>query len=178
MAPAANAGITRNIQWSMWANELALCSAVVVFLGGIVGVIGGAVVEFQYWIPFGVYGIVFGTVVCLFEYPRGKKPKGNTVPRNHQEKLTEMNVKLYKVMKNYYVRSAMLLIICAPAGVIVPTFYGAFGLFIASIVYLVAAVKKEEWNPIGVKLQGRAPTRKDTTMVPPSKPPPRLPQQV
>lgn len=178
MPAAANAGDARSIQWSMWANEMALCAAVVIFLGGIVGVIGGAVVSFQYWIPFGIYGIVFGIVVSMFEYPRGKKNKGNTAERSYQKFLTEMNVKIYVLTKNYYIRAVALFLICIPAGVIVPTFFGAFGLLLASIVYLVAAFRDEEWKPVGVNLPGSTPVRADTTMLPPNKPPPRLPQQV
>ncbi|XP_039262502.1 cytochrome b-245 light chain-like [Styela clava] len=166
----------RSIQWSMWANETALMGAWIVVLGGIVGIIGGAVEEFQYWLPFGIYSLVFGLLVVMLEYPRGKKNKGNTVTRSHQEIFTKINHKMYKFTRSYYIRALVLFLVCLPAGVIVPTFFGAFCLLSASIIYLVAAIRNEEWTPVGIQLD-RA-QRIDTISSPPSKPPPRLPQQI
>lgn len=165
----------RNIQWAMWANENAFLGSWVLILGGIVGVIGGAIEAFEFWIPVGIYGIVAGLLLLALEYPRGKKKKGNTVTRAHQEIFSRINYKLGVVTRNYFIRAVILFLFCLPAGVIVPTFFGGFCLLFASLVYLAAAFRKEEWMPIGIDLGPKTLQKKESISSPPSVPPPRLP---
>uniref|UniRef100_A0AC11D5I4 Cytochrome b-245 alpha chain n=1 Tax=Ovis aries TaxID=9940 RepID=A0AC11D5I4_SHEEP len=64
------------IEWAMWANEQALASGLILITGGIVATAG----QFTQWY-LGAYSIAAGVLVCLLEYPRGKRTKGSTMER-------------------------------------------------------------------------------------------------
>nr|XP_031544716.1 cytochrome b-245 light chain isoform X2 [Vicugna pacos] len=84
------------IEWAMWANEQALAS----------GLTKGA--------PCGplVSGLFLncsfsaaGVLICLLEYPRGKRSKGSTMERCGQKYMTRV-VKLFgPLTRNYYIRA-------------------------------------------------------------------------
>lgn len=160
----------------MWANETAFLGSWLVFIGAIVGIIGGVVEKFDYWMGVGIYGVAAGLFLIVLEYPRGKKTKGNTVTRSHHEIFTKINFQCYPLTSNYYIRAGLLFLMGVPAGIIVPTFFGGFCLLSASVIYLVAAIKNEKWEPVGINVTGRAPGRDPSISSPPDKPPPRLPQ--
>ncbi|MCV4771247.1 hypothetical protein OFC10_34965, partial [Escherichia coli] len=71
------------------ANEQALASGLILITGGIVATAG----RFTQWY-FGAYSIVAGVLICLLEYPRGKRKKGSTMERCGQKYLTAV-VKLF-----------------------------------------------------------------------------------
>ncbi|XP_002119402.2 cytochrome b-245 light chain isoform X2 [Ciona intestinalis] len=143
--PSSSSNI-RSIQWGMWANETALLGSYVLTLGGIIGIVGGLLKNFMFWLPIGIYGVVFGILVGLLEYPRGKKNKGNTLTRR----------------------------VCIPGIISVPTFLGSVCVIVGSGIYLGAALHKERWNPIEARPQ--VPSTSSDITQPPSQPPPRLPQ--
>ncbi|NXV16519.1 CY24A protein, partial [Cepphus grylle] len=89
---------------------------------------------------------VAGVLVCLLEYPRSKRQKGSTMER----------------------------CLAVPAGFLLSTILGTVCLGIASGIYLLAAVRGEEWRPIEQKPRQR-PHMGDTIKQPPSNPPPRPP---
>jgi len=165
----------RCIQWAMWGNESTLLGASSLVAGGIIAIVGGLVESFLYWLPVGIYGLVLGILITLVEYPRGKKSKGKSVPREHQGGLTTMVDKI-AFIKNYYARSVIYIIVSLPAGLIAPTLLGAVGTLAGAGIYFGAAAHGEKWEPI----EEKPPTTNVPTAAgriqPPSQPPPRLPQ--
>ncbi|KAM9191768.1 cytochrome b-245 light chain isoform 2-T2 [Trichechus inunguis] len=131
------------IEWAMWANEQALASGLILITGGIVATAG----QFTQWY-FGAYSIAAGVLVCLLEYPRGKRKKGSTMERW----------------------------LSVPAGFLLATILGTACLAIASGIYLLAAIRGEQWTPIEQKPQER-PQVGGTIKQPPSNPPPRPPAE-
>ncbi|NWV85309.1 CY24A protein, partial [Dasyornis broadbenti] len=129
------------IEWAMWANEQALaaglseCGAT----AGAGGLWGG-----RGWTSGGV-------LVCLLEYPRSKRQKGSTMERCGQKYLTAV-VKLFgPLTRNYYIRAILHAALAVPAGFLLSTILGTVCLGIASGIYLLAAVRGEEWRPIEQK---------------------------
>ncbi|NXJ02005.1 CY24A protein, partial [Psophia crepitans] len=76
--------------------------------------------------------------------------------------------------RNYYVRAVLHAALAVPAGFLLSTILGTVCLGIASGIYLLAAVRGEEWRPIEQKPRER-PHMGDTIKQPPSNPPPRPP---
>ncbi|XP_004645057.1 cytochrome b-245 light chain [Octodon degus] len=156
------------IEWAMWANEQALASGLILIAGGIVATAG----RFAQWY-FGAYSIVAGALVCLLEYPRGRRSKGSTMERCGQKYLAAV-VKLFgPLTRNYYVRAVLHLLLSVPAGFLLATILGTVCLVIASGIYLLAAVRGEQWMAIESKPKER-PQAEDIKQ-PPSNPPPRPP---
>uniref|UniRef100_A0A8Q3SIH4 Cytochrome b-245 light chain n=1 Tax=Homo sapiens TaxID=9606 RepID=A0A8Q3SIH4_HUMAN len=117
---------------------------------GLILITGGIVAtagRFTQWY-FGAYSIVAGVFVCLLEYPRGKRKKGSTMERW----------------------------LSVPAGFLLATILGTACLAIASGIYLLAAVRGEQWTPIEPKPRER-PQIGGTIKQPPSNPPPRPPAE-
>ncbi|XP_059008168.1 cytochrome b-245 light chain isoform X2 [Mustela lutreola] len=117
---------------------------------GLILIMGGVVAtagQFTKWY-FGVYSIGAGVFVCLLEYPRGKRRKGSTMERW----------------------------LSVPAGFLLATILGTACLAIASSIYLLAAVRGEQWVPIEPKPKER-PQVGGTIKQPPSNPPPRPPAE-
>jgi len=52
------------------------------------------------------------------------------------------------ITRNYFVRFALLVIVGVPGCFLTPTLLGGLCLLIASIIYFVAALKGEYWQPI------------------------------
>uniref|UniRef100_A0A8I3X8E6 Cytochrome b-245 light chain n=1 Tax=Callithrix jacchus TaxID=9483 RepID=A0A8I3X8E6_CALJA len=143
----------------------------VLITGGIVATAG----HFTQWY-FGAYSIVAGVFVCLLEYPRGKRKKGSTMERCGQKYMTAV-VKLFgPLTRNYYIRAVLHLLLSVPAGFLLATILGTACLAIASGIYLLAAVRGEQWTPIEPKPRER-PHVGGTIKQPPSNPPPRPPAE-
>ncbi|XP_062033196.1 cytochrome b-245 light chain [Lepus europaeus] len=157
------------IEWAMWANEQALASGLILVTGGIVATAG----RFTQWY-FGAYAIAAGVLVCLLEYPRGSRAKGSTLERCGQRYLTAVLKLLGPLTRNYYFRAALHLALSVPAGFLLATILGTVCLVIASIIYLLAAVRGEQWTPIEPRPKER-PQVGGTIKQPPSNPPPRPP---
>ena len=167
----------RCIQWAMWGNESALLGACSLIPGGIIGIVGGLVEpNFLYWLYVGIYGLVAGLLISVVEYPRGKKNKGKSVPREHQGVLTTLVDKTV-IMKNLYVRSIAYVFLAVPAGLIAPTLLGAVGVLAGAGIYFGAAIHGEKWEPIVESLPTNNVQAAAARAQPPSQPPPRLPQQ-
>ncbi|XP_058135570.1 cytochrome b-245 light chain isoform X1 [Dasypus novemcinctus] len=183
------------IEWAMWANEQALASGLILITGGIVATAG----QFTQWY-FGAYSIAAGVLVCLLEYPRGRRRKGSTMERCGQKYLTSV-VKLFgPLTRSYYIRALLHLGLSVPAGFLLATILGTACLAFASGIYLLkasplcrpragptgsplaplafwlAAVRGEQWMPIEPKPQER-PQVGGTIKQPPSQPPPRPPAE-
>ncbi|XP_051830758.1 cytochrome b-245 light chain [Antechinus flavipes] len=159
------------IEWAMWANEQALASGLILLTGGIVATAG----QFIWW-QFGAYSIVAGVFICLLEYPRGKRKKGSTMERCGQKYLTSVVKAFGPLTRNYYIRALLHLCLAVPAGVLLATILGTACLAIASAIYLLAAIRGEEWKPIEQKPMER-PQVGTTIKQPPSNPPPRPPAE-
>ncbi|XP_037672199.1 cytochrome b-245 light chain [Choloepus didactylus] len=159
------------IEWAMWANEQALASGLILITGGIVATAG----QFTQWY-FGVYSIVAGVFVCLLEYPRGRRKKGSTMERCGQKYMTKVVKMFGPFTRNYYIRALVHLGLSVPAGFLLATILGTACLAIASGIYLLAAVRGEQWLPIERKPQER-PQVGGTIKQPPSQPPPRPPAE-
>ncbi|NXU21126.1 CY24A protein, partial [Pardalotus punctatus] len=145
------------IEWAMWANEQALAAGLSE-CGGQRG-LGG--------LGDPRLGDAAGVLVCLLEYPRSKRQKGSTMERCGQKYLTAV-VKLFgPLTRNYYIRAILHAALAVPAGFLLSTILGTVCLGIASGIYLLAAVRGEEWRPIEQKPRER-PKMGDTMKQPPS----------
>ncbi|XP_045237998.1 cytochrome b-245 light chain isoform X4 [Macaca fascicularis] len=99
----------------------------------------------------------------------GVRPEG-------QKYMTSV-VKLFgPLTRNYYVRAVLHLLLSVPAGFLLATILGTACLAIASGIYLLAAVRGEQWTPIEPKPRER-PQIGGTIKQPPSNPPPRPPAE-
>ncbi|XP_020844829.1 cytochrome b-245 light chain isoform X2 [Phascolarctos cinereus] len=147
------------IEWAMWANEQALASGLKMKTFSLT------------WIPS-----VAGVFICLLEYPRGKRKKGSTMERCGQKYLTTVVKAFGPLTRNYYVRAILHLCLAVPAGVLLATILGTACLAIASGIYLLAAIRGEEWRPIEKKPKERLQVGA-TIKQPPSNPPPRPPAE-
>lgn len=110
-------------------------------------------------------------IVFLIEWPRGIRSDGKrTAQRSFQTRLTVV-VKNIRPLKNYYVRTLIMLIVSVPSCFLLPTILGGLCLVISSLIYFAAAVNNEEWKPVLTSNR-----RKDDTDIvppPPANPPPR-----
>ncbi|NXG10481.1 CY24A protein, partial [Sakesphorus luctuosus] len=157
------------IEWAMWANEQALAAG----LSECGGLEGCGVMGTRQ--PEGVSArSAAGVLVCLLEYPRSKRKKGTTIERCGQKYMTAV-VKLFgPLTRNYYIRAILHAALAVPAGFLLSTILGTVCLGIASGIYLLAAVRGEEWTPLEQKPRER-PQVGGTIKQPPSNPPPRPP---
>ncbi|XP_013001535.1 cytochrome b-245 light chain isoform X2 [Cavia porcellus] len=156
------------IEWAMWANEQALAS----------GLSSGHALLFpSAWdhLVLNQGGSAAGALVCLLEYPRGRRRKGSTMERCGQ-KYVAAAVKLFgPLTRNYYVRAVLHLLLSVPAGFLLATILGTVCLAIASVIYLLAAIRGEQWLPIESKPKERP--QAEDIKPPPSNPPPRPPAE-
>ncbi|XP_044283930.1 cytochrome b-245 light chain [Varanus komodoensis] len=160
------------IEWAMWANEQALAAGLILVTGGIVAVSG----QFKNW-EFAAYSIAAGVLICLLEYPRGKREKGSTIERCGQKFLTPVVKVLGPLTRNYYVRAVLYAGLAVPTGFLLATILGTVCLAIASGIYLLAATRGEKWFPIESKPRERTPQVGGTIKNPPTNPPPRPPAE-
>uniref|UniRef100_A0A9I3VUP1 Cytochrome b-245 light chain n=1 Tax=Biomphalaria glabrata TaxID=6526 RepID=A0A9I3VUP1_BIOGL len=154
------------IEWAMWANEQAIVSCFVTILCGVLAVSG----QFNLW-GIGVYAILKGIVTFLIEYPRGKRQKGTSYPRRFQHPLSILISKGRLLTRNYFVRFVFYLCVSVPCCFMLPTILGALCYMITSLIYLVAAIKGEQWQPIEVDKEETGPK----VIEQPRRPPPRRP---
>ncbi|CAJ1048788.1 cytochrome b-245 light chain [Xyrichtys novacula] len=159
------------IEWAMWANEQALASGLIYLTGGIVGVAG----QFRGW-QFAAFGVAAGVFVCLLEYPRSKRSKGTSVGRTGQYCFTVVVKAFGPLTRNYYVRAFIHAALCVPGGFMLATVLGCVCLGIASIIYLVAAIRGEHWEPILPRKPAQKPNVGSINK-PPQNPPPRPPPE-
>ncbi|NXR86402.1 CY24A protein, partial [Hypocryptadius cinnamomeus] len=160
------------IEWAMWANEQALAAGLRWGLWpGFGGCVPGLGVVSRVW---GLCPDAAGVLVCLLEYPRSKRKKGSTMERCGQKYLTAVVKLLGPLTRNYYIRAVLHAALAVPAGFLLSTILGTVCLGIASGIYLLAAVRGEEWRPIEQKPRER-PQVGGTIKQPPSNPPPRPP---
>ncbi|KAL8195071.1 UNVERIFIED_CONTAM: hypothetical protein K2H54_046300 [Gekko kuhli] len=146
-------------------------SHLVLVTGGIVAVSA----QFQGW-KFAAYAIAAGVFVCLLEYPRGKRKKGSTMERCGQKYLTVVVKVFGPLTRNYYIRAILHAGLAVPAGFLLSTILGTVCLAIASGIYLLAAIRGEEWHPIEPKQWERQEVG-TTIKNPPTNPPPRPPAE-
>ena len=162
-----------NIQWSVWANQTIYFGGITLLLGGIIGIVGSVYnVSFVFWLPIGIYGIIFGLCITVLEYPRGKKVKGHSVPRFKQEFISGVVDKL-SYAKNFNFRSLFYFVVSIPACLIAPTFLGAVCIIFGCAIYVLAACCGEVWSPITE--YSKPSVQIQYLHVPPSRPPPRIP---
>lgn len=143
----------------------------VLMTGGIVATAG----QFTQWY-LGTYSIAAGVLVCLLEYPRGRRTKGSTMERCGQKYMTKVVKAFGPLSRNYYIRAFLHLGLSVPAGFLLATILGTACLAIASGIYLLAAIRGEQWTPIEPKPKER-PQVGGTIKQPPSNPPPRPPAE-
>ncbi|KAH9495659.1 hypothetical protein Btru_015574 [Bulinus truncatus] len=74
--------------------------------------------------------------------------------------------------RNYFVRFILYLCISVPCCFMLPTILGALCYMITSLIYLVAAIKGEEWQPIVTDTETPGPKIIEA----PQRPPPRRPE--
>ncbi|XP_040185302.1 cytochrome b-245 light chain isoform X1 [Rana temporaria] len=160
------------IEWAMWANEQALASGLILLSGGIVAVAG----QFKGW-QFGAYSIAAGVFISLLEYPRSKRKKGSTIERCGQKHMTAVVKVFGPLTRNYYVRAFLHAGLAVPGGFILATVLGTVCLGIAAIIYLLAAIRGEEWRPIEMREEPKLRVA-ETIKRPPQNPPPRPPPEV
>ncbi|XP_062997059.1 cytochrome b-245 light chain [Elgaria multicarinata webbii] len=158
------------IEWAMWANEQALASGLILVTGGIVAVSG----QFKNW-QFAAYSIAAGVFICLLEYPRGKRKKGSTIERCGQKFFTPVVKVFGPLTRNYYVRAILHACLAIPTGFLLATVLGTVCLAIASVIYLLAATRGEQWDPIEMRARERPLEPGVTIKHPPTNPPPRPP---
>ncbi|NXA44290.1 CY24A protein, partial [Eudromia elegans] len=96
-----------------------------------------------------------GAFVCLLEYPRSRRKKGSTMERCGQRYLTAVLKVFGPLTRNYYVRAVLHAALAVPAGFLLSTILGTVCLGIASGIYLLAAVRGEEWRPVERKPRER-----------------------
>eukprot|EP00069_Balaena_mysticetus_P011003 bmy_20975T0 len=176
------------IEWAMWANEQALASGLILITGGIVATAG----QFAQWYlgaysmyPPAAHPSAAGVLICLLEYPRGKRSKGSTMERCGQKYLTRVVKAFGPLTSNYYIRAFLHLGLSVPAGFLLATILGTACLAIASSIYLlVSSVLRGQprWRlSAGSSGPPSRPSPRPqvggTIKQPPSNPPPRPPAE-
>lgn len=156
------------IEWAMWANEQAVASGAIMLTGGVLGIAG----MFHNW-AFGIYSLIAGLFILVFEWPRGKRAKGTTMERQFQWPFTVVVDKFGIVGRNYFIRFVAYLLLCVPCCFILATVLGGVCLLITSIIYFLAAMKGEEWKPAGLDNDPSINKKRGKSLHPPKKPPPR-----
>eukprot|EP00045_Choanoeca_perplexa_P003788 m.33411 g.33411 ORF g.33411 m.33411 type:complete len:286 (-) comp12233_c0_seq1:147-1004(-) len=165
---AGSKHIKRNpIAWSMWANVLAVYAANMMIVGGLLSQFG-----FKRS-GIGIAVIVLGVFVLFFEWPRPKRSKGNTIPREYQYSIGKVVNAFGPFARNYFFRCVVWLMASIPCFFVFPAIVGGVTLAVAALVYLLAAFKGEQWK----LLEPRAARGPGKELKAPSKPPPRLPTQ-
>jgi len=154
----------------MWANEQAILTSGVTILCGIIAAAG----QYKNW-EIGVYAIAAGFITFILEYPRGKRRKGTSYQRKFQRPFAVIVAQGRFVTRNYFVRFVLYLILSVPCCFILPTLMGALCYMLCGLIYFVAAVKGEEWQPV---LEVKSDQYGPEVIQEPSRPPPRRPAPV
>jgi len=153
------------IAWSMWANVLGVFAALFMIIGGIISQNGFE----RSSLGAGVLGA--GFFVGIFEWPRGKRKKGWTIPRAYQHKLQPLIVATGPIGRNYFFRAILWLMISVMCFFCFPCVVGGVTLALSALVYFVAAIIGEQWQPLDAPRERAKGPRVNEA---PSKPPPRL----
>uniref|UniRef100_A0AAZ3R8N0 Cytochrome b-245 light chain n=1 Tax=Oncorhynchus tshawytscha TaxID=74940 RepID=A0AAZ3R8N0_ONCTS len=80
--------------------------------------------------------------------------------------------------RNYYVRAFLHAAICVPGGFILAAVLGCVCLGIASLIYLAAAIRGEQWEPILPRKESARKPVGESIKLPPQNPPPRPPAEM
>jgi len=133
------------IQWSLWANEQALASLLLILMGVIVSF--SAISLFTY---SGVAIFLAITLPFLFilEWPRSRlKGKARTVLRPFQSVLHVIyETRFGSLASDYFFRSFLLFIIAVPGLFSIATAIGALSLALSAVLYFLAAWNGERWD--------------------------------
>ncbi|NXR64188.1 CY24A protein, partial [Rhadina sibilatrix] len=158
------------IEWAMWANEQALAAGLSAGDGREVPAERGWNLRF---LLFSSSSALSSSTLLL--RPRGRKspPEALEFP-DGQKYLTAVVKLLGPLSRNYYIRAILHAALAVPAGFLLSTILGTVCLGIASGIYLLAAVRGDDWRPIEQKPRER-PQMGGTFKQPPSNPPPRPP---
>lgn len=156
------------IEWAMWANEQAVTSGLVLLLGSVIAVAG----MFNRW-QLGIYGLIASLFILLIEWPRSKRKKGSTMERQFQRPFTILVDKMGLVGRNYFVRFLVYLLLCIPCCFTLATLLGGICFLCTGAIYLLAAMKGEEWKPTGLDADSEESKKRVKSFHPPKKPPPR-----
>jgi len=162
------------IEWHMWANVLAVLGSTCLILGGVLGLVIHYVEGFGNLQIF-IGSLALGLIIFLMEWPRGARKSGRTMPRGYQAKITPMLIKFGVVWSNLLFRSIFYILVAVGAFFELATIIGGLVMMLSSLVYIVAAFKKEVWKPL-VNRSRRA--AKGQMIAAPTTAPPRRPDQV
>ncbi|CAF0739167.1 unnamed protein product [Brachionus calyciflorus] len=160
-----------SILWSSFANEQAIRTVPILFLGGLMSIIG----KYTWW-PIGIYSIVIGVLVFVFEYPKSAKPYNsqnvshNTHSRPYQHILANLYSKFGFLYTDYFPRSLFYFILSIPCLLTLSTILPGLFLLISSGLYLIGFLKKEEWYKIEKKEEIY---KRINVLQAPERPPPR-----
>uniref|UniRef100_A0A8C4T7L6 Cytochrome b-245 light chain n=1 Tax=Erpetoichthys calabaricus TaxID=27687 RepID=A0A8C4T7L6_ERPCA len=158
------------IEWAMWANEQALAAGLILLTGGIVGVAG----QFRGWefAAYGMYPLTILIFLCVLE-----KPIYATYVFVKGQRCLTICVKAFgPLTRNYYVRAFLHAALAVPGGFILATVLGCVCLGIASLIYLLAAIRGEQWEPILPRPESKS-RPGESIREPPTNPPPRPPAE-
>jgi len=159
------------IEWAMWANEQAIISTGILFLGGILATLslteGFTHTKWQ----IGAYAMAFAVIMFIIEHPRSKRITGRTNQRSGQYCTSRIVMTLGFLGSNYFVRFLFYLLAAVPCLFQLGTVMGGLSVLVTSLIYFVAAVGGEKWVPCE-KVVARAKTY--TRAAPPTAAPPRL----
>ncbi|KAL4234336.1 hypothetical protein ACF0H5_005988 [Mactra antiquata] len=109
----------------------------------------------------------------MIEWPRSKRKKGSTVERQFQRPFAIIVNKLGLLGRNYFVRFVAYLLLCIPCCFTLATLMGGLCLVITGAIYLLAAMKGEEWSATGLEKPDSSNKKRVKSLHPPKKPPPR-----
>ncbi|RNA39442.1 Cytochrome b-245 light chain [Brachionus plicatilis] len=160
-----------SILWSFFANQHGIITAPLLFIGGLLAIIGR-----YFWWPVGIYTLVLSFLVFVFEYPKSGRPPSsrNLTQTNHsrpyQQFLANLLSKLGCFYVNYLPRSIMYFVLGIPCLLSLSTILPGINLLITAILYLIGFFKKECWVKIEQKEEMY---RRITVLQAPERPPPR-----
>ncbi|XP_061403134.1 cytochrome b-245 light chain-like [Lethenteron reissneri] len=176
------------VEWALWANELALMSGVMLMIGGLVAVVeecelwGLSAVGLALGSLVSLIEYPRGAKVDKEKVDEegARRPREDTRaqrreeeaaprrapagepkrrPRRAQELLERLVDALGMVTTSYYSRALLYTTMSIPCGFTLSTFLGSISLFLASLLYLRAAVAGESW------VSGRARPRHERRVV-------------
>ena len=158
------------IEWAMWANEHVLLTGYVLVIYSILTII----YHFSLW-PIGIYGLILGLFIIIFEYPRSGRIVKKSKARPLQKYPSVLLTKLGPLTRNYFIRFVAYVLLSLPCLFLVSTIALAISLIIGACIYGLAALYEEQWKPVepkatdnGIQMPTRPPPRAPIYSVPPS----------
>lgn len=155
------------ISWSMWANVLAVYAAFIMIGTGIITQFA----NFPRASYIGPPVIALGGIVLIIEWPRGKRVKGSTIPREFQQYVQPIVLFLGPAGRNLFFRAILWVGASIVCYFTFPTLIAGVVLTFSALVYFLAAFLGETWQPLDPEREERAGPQINQA---PSKPPPRL----